>query len=171
MHELGRLPLPCDKGGECTADEVGSSKEPNTTVKLWGDGQVCELLPRADEKNQLEAKQYADNQDKEEGYDPLYWLVINTEFLSSGSNWRGNKESVFEFWRINAEILDIKKSSTLNTVKELVPTVTKWIFSTTGKIEVDLVMPETAYATLDTKTIATSKWWEDTLKLCITKLC
>ena len=35
MRELGRLPLPCDKGGECTADEVGSSTEPKTTVQLW----------------------------------------------------------------------------------------------------------------------------------------
>ena len=68
------------------------------------------------------------------------------------------------------EILEIKKSSTLNTVKALVPAVTKWIFSTTGKVEVDLVMPEAAYATSDAKTIATSKWWEDTLGLCITNL-
>ena len=67
MRKLGRLPLPCNKGGKCTADEVGSSKEPKTTVQLWGDGQVCELLPRADEKNQLEAKQLADKQEKEEG--------------------------------------------------------------------------------------------------------
>ena len=78
--------------------------------------------------------------------------------------------TVFEFWRINAEILDIKKSSTLNTVKALVTAVTKWICSTTGKFEADLVMPEAAYATLDAKTIATSKWWEDMLELCITKL-
>ena len=56
MRDLDRLPLPCDKGGEFTADEVGSRKEPKTTVHLWGDGQVCELLPRAEEKNQLEAK-------------------------------------------------------------------------------------------------------------------
>ena len=68
------------------------------------------------------------------------------------------------------EILDIKKSSTLNSVKALVPAVTKWIFSTTGKVESDLVMPEAAYATLDAKTIATSKLWEDTLEICITKL-
>ena len=65
MRELGRLPLPCDKWGECTADEVGSSKEPKTTVQLWGDGQVCELLPRSDEKNRLEANQLADKQEKE----------------------------------------------------------------------------------------------------------
>ena len=32
MRELGRLLLLCDKRGECTADEVGSSKEPKTTV-------------------------------------------------------------------------------------------------------------------------------------------
>ena len=61
---------------------------------------------------------------------------------------------------INAEILEIKKSSTLNTVKALVPAVTKWICSNTGKVEVDLVMPEAAYATSDAKTIATRKWWE-----------
>ena len=42
--------------------------------------------------------------------------------------------------------------------------------SNTGKVEVDLVMPEAAYATSDAKTIATRKWWEDTLELCITKL-
>ena len=72
MHELGRLPLPCDKGGECTADEVGSSKEPKATMQLWGDGQVCELLPRADEKNRLEGNKLADKQDKEDGYAPLY---------------------------------------------------------------------------------------------------
>ena len=118
----------------------------------------------------MEAKQLADKQEKEEGYSPLYWLVIHTGFLSAGSKWRGNKESVFEFWRINAEILEIKKSYTLNTVKALVPAVTKWICSTTGKVEVDLVMPEAAYANSDAKTIATSKWWEDTLKLCIMKL-
>ena len=125
MRELGRLPLPCDKGGKCTADKVGSSKEPKTTVQLWGDGQVCELLPRADEKNRLEAKKLADKQDKEEGYAPLYWLAIHTGFLPAKSKWRGNKESVFEFWRINAEIREIKKLSTLNTVKALVPEVTK----------------------------------------------
>ena len=51
-------------GGKCTADKVGSSKEPKTTVQLWGDVQVCELLPRSDEKNQLEAKQLADKQEK-----------------------------------------------------------------------------------------------------------
>ena len=130
MRELGRLPLPCDKGGKCIADKVGSSKEPNTTVQLWGDGQVCELLPRADEKNWLEEKQLADKHDKEEGYAPLYWLVIHSGFLPDGSKWRGNKESVFDFWRINVEILEIKKSSTLNTVKSLVPAVTKWICST-----------------------------------------
>ena len=56
MRELGRLPLPCNKGGEYTADEDGSSKDPKTTVQLWGDGQVCEILPRDDEKNRLEAK-------------------------------------------------------------------------------------------------------------------
>ena len=84
MRELGRLPLPCDKGGECTADKVGSSKEPKTTVQLWGDGQVCGLLPRADENNRLEAKQLADKQEKEEGYAPLYWLVIHTGFLPAG---------------------------------------------------------------------------------------
>ena len=60
MRELGRLPIPCDKWGKCTADKVGRSKEPKTTVKLWGDGQVCELLPHADEKNRLEAKKLAD---------------------------------------------------------------------------------------------------------------
>ena len=65
MRELGRLPFPCDKGGECTAEEVGSSKEPKTTVNLWVDVQVCEFLPRADEKNRLEAKQFADKQEKE----------------------------------------------------------------------------------------------------------
>ena len=91
MRELGRLPLPCDKGGKCTADKVGSSKEPKTTVQLWGDGQVYELLPRADEKNRLEEKQLADKQEKEEGYAPLYWLVIQTGFLPAGSKWRGNK--------------------------------------------------------------------------------
>ena len=78
-------------------------------MQLWGDGQVCELLPRADEKNRLEANKLADKQDKEDGYAPLYWLVIDTGFLPAGSKWRGNKESVFEFWRINAEILEIKK--------------------------------------------------------------
>ena len=77
---------------------------------------------------------------------------------------------MFKFWRINAEILEIKKSSTLNTVKALVPAVTKWIFSTTGKVEADLVIPEAAYATSDATTISTSKWWEDTLELCITKI-
>ena len=77
---------------------------------------------------------------------------------------------MFEFWRINAEILEIKKSSTLNTVKTLVPAVTKWICSTIGKVEANLVMPEAAYDTSDAKTIATSKWWEDTLELFITKL-
>ena len=71
MRKLGRLPLLFDKGGSCTADEVGSSKGPKTTVQLWGDGQVCELLPRADEKNRLEAKKLADKQEKEEGYAPL----------------------------------------------------------------------------------------------------
>ena len=101
MRELGRLPLLCDKGGECTAEKVGSRKEPKTTVQLWGDGQVCELLTRADEKNRLEAKQLADKQYREEGYAPIYWLVIHTGFLPAGSKWRGNKESVFEFWRIN----------------------------------------------------------------------
>ena len=85
---------------------------------------MCELLPRADEKNRLEAKQLADNQDKEEGYAPLYWLVIHTGFLPAGSKWRGNNESVFEFWRINVKILEIKKSSTFNTAKALVPAVT-----------------------------------------------
>ena len=96
--------------------------------------------------------------------------MIHTGFLPAGSKWRGNKESVFEFWRINAEILKIKKLSTLNTVKALVPAVTKCICSTMSKVEEDLVMPEAAYATSDAKTIATSKWWEDTLELCITKL-
>ena len=99
----------------------------------------------------------ADKQDKEEGYDPLYWFVINTGFLLAGSKLRRNKESVFEFWRINTEILEIKKSSTLNTVKALVMEATKWICSTTGKVEADLVMPEAAYATSNAKTIATSK--------------
>ena len=70
---------------------------------------------------------------------------------------------MFEFWKINAEILEIKKSSTLNTVKALVTAVTKCICSTTGKVEADLVMYEAAYDTSDSKTIATSKWWEDTL--------
>ena len=50
------------------------------------------------------------------------------------------------------------------------PAVTKWICLTTGKVEADLVMPEAYYATSNAKTIATSKWWEDTLELCITKL-
>ena len=31
-------------------------------------------------------------------------------------------------------------------------------------------MYEAAYDTSDAKTIATSKWWEDTLELCITNL-
>ena len=118
----------------------------------------------------MEAKKLADKKDKEEGYAPLYWLVINTGILPAGSKWRGNKESVFEFWRINTEILEIKKSSNLNTVKALVPEVTKWIRLTTGKVESDLVIPEAAYATSYAKMIATSKWLEDTLKLCITKL-
>ena len=61
MRKIDRLPLPCDKVGKCTADEVGSSKDPKTTVQLWGDGQVCELLPRSDEKNRLESKQLADS--------------------------------------------------------------------------------------------------------------
>ena len=64
----------------------------------------------------------------------------------------------------------VERRTTINTVKALVPAVTNWICSTTGKVEADLVMPEAAYATSDAKTIATSKWWEDTLKLCIMKL-
>ena len=96
-------------------------------------------------------------QEKEEVYAPLYWLVIHMGFLPAGSKWRGNKKSVFEFWRINAEILEIKKLSTLNTVKALVLAVIQWICSPTGKVEADLVMPEAAYDTLDAKTIAMSK--------------
>ena len=66
-------------------------------MQLWGDGQVSELLPYADEKNRLEAKQLADKQEKEEGYAPLYCLVILMGFLPAGSKCHGNKESVFEF--------------------------------------------------------------------------
>ena len=80
MRNLGRLPLLCNKGGECTADEVGSSKEPKTTVQLWGDGQVWELLPRAEEKNWLEEKQLADKQEKGEGCAPL----VNGWYTSLG---------------------------------------------------------------------------------------
>ena len=39
-----------------------------------------------------------------------------------------------------------------------------------GKVEADLFMSEAAYAMSYAKKIATSKWWEDTLKICITKL-
>ena len=63
-------------------------------MQLWGDGQVCELLPRADEKNRLEAKQLADKQEKEDGYAPLCWLVIHMGFLPVGSKWREGAEGV-----------------------------------------------------------------------------
>ena len=52
-------------------------------MQLWGDGQVCELLPRADDKNRLEAKQLADKQEKEEGYAPLMLILKNILWSST----------------------------------------------------------------------------------------
>ena len=84
MRELGRLSLPCGKGGACTADEVGSSSKPKTTVQAWGDGEVVELPPKGIKKKQAAEKQASDKLEKEEGYAPLYWLMVKAKFLPAG---------------------------------------------------------------------------------------